>query len=416
MPHEAVLAAGTEPVEAAPARATRLGIGWEGPLLLLLTVTLLSFGLVSLYSASSVMAQTLGLADYHFVVRQAAGAAVGLVLLVVAARLDYRFWRRFAWPLLAIAVLLLLVTVIPGTQAIAPVIKGARRWLVIGPVALQPSEIAKLAVLVWTAMLAVKKQDRFSSLSRGLLPFLIIWGLIVLLIFLQPNLSTALLILLLATLVVFAGGARIGHFILLALVGLPILWRQVESAQYRLRRLAAFLDPSQDPAGISYQITQSLIALGSGGLFGRGVGRGQQKFGFLPEPHNDFIFSMIGEEWGFIGVAVVVVLFTLFALVGYRVARQAPDLFGFLLAVAMTNLIAVQAFLHMGVAMALVPTTGVTLPFISYGRSSLLVCLVAVGILMSIARAGAAGQQAPSATGPGGWGERLRLGRLRRRA
>src|SRR5690606_6309012 len=150
-------------------------------------------------------------------------------------------------------------------------------------------------------------------------------------------------------------------------------------AQYRLRRLAAFLDPSQDPAGISYQITQSLIALGSGGLFGRGVGRGQQKFGFLPEPHNDFIFSMIGEEWGFIGVAVVVVLFTLFALVGYRVARQAPDLFGFLLAVAMTNLIAVQAFLHMGVAMALVPTTGVTLPFISYGRSSLLVCLVAVG-------------------------------------
>lgn len=367
---------------------SRLGTGWEGPVLLLLTVLLLSFGLVCLYSASAIMAQTAGLADYHFVIRQAAGGAMGLVALVLAARLDYRWLRPLAWPFVGVVILLLLVVVLPGTESIAPRVNGARRWLVVGPVAVQPSEFAKFALILWTAMLAVKKQERLPSLSRGLLPFLTVWVAVAGLVFLQPNLSAVLLIGLLAALVVFAAGARIGHFIVVGVVGLPILWGQVEGVAYRLRRVLAFLDPTQDQAGVSYQINQSLIALGSGGLVGRGIGRGGQKFGFLPELHNDFIFAVIGEEWGFLGVLAVVALFTALGMVGYRVARQAPDLFGFLLAIGLTNLIVVQALLHMAVNTALVPTTGVTLPFFSYGRSSLLVCMASVGVLMSIARAG----------------------------
>ncbi|HEY8469336.1 MAG TPA: putative lipid II flippase FtsW [Longimicrobiales bacterium] len=357
-------------------------------MLLLLTILLLSFGLVMVYSASAVNAQTLGLADYHFVVRQALGGAAGMVLLVVLAEVDYHWWARLAWPLLGITVLALVLLVVPGTEAIAPAANGARRWLTVGPVTVQPSEFAKLVLIAWTAKLAVKKQSLLPSLSRGLMPFLVIWGLVALLVLVEPNLSSALLIVMLAALVVFAAGARIGHFLLLGLIALPLLWGQIEAVQYRLRRVVAFVDPTHDPTGASYQITQSLIALGSGGLFGRGLGRGEQKFGFLPEPHNDFIFSMIGEEWGFLGTSAVLLAFVAFGLVGYRVARQAPDLFGFLLAIGMTNLIVVQALLHIAVATALVPTTGVTLPFISYGRSSLLVCLMAVGVLLSVARAG----------------------------
>jgi len=370
----------------ASTRRSLLGTGWEAPALLLLSVALLSAGIVMVYSASSIMAQTQGLPDYYFVVRQASGGAMALVLLGLCSQVDYRRLRIWAWPVLIGVLLLLLVTVLPGTTAIAPRINGARRWIGYGMLQIQPAELAKLAVVIWTAMLVVKKQDRLASLSRGLLPFLLVWTLLAGLILLQPNLSSAMLVMLLGSLVVFAGGARIGHFILLFLVGLPLLWNRVEAAAYRMKRIAAFLDPSQDPAGISYQINQSLIAVGSGGLLGRGFGRGLQKFGYLPEPHNDFLFSIIGEELGFVGVLVLACLFALFALVGYRIAKQAPDLFGFLLAIGLTNLVVVQGFLHMAVDMALLPTTGMTLPFMSYGRSSLLVCAAAVGVLMNIAR------------------------------
>lgn len=369
-------------------RPSKIGTGWEGTALVLLTLLLLSFGCVMVYSASSVAARMEGHPDYYYVVRQVQGGAVGLVLLAITSQLDYRRLRLWGWPILFGVLLMLVVTIMPGTRFIAPSVKGARRWLGMGPVHIQPGEWAKFAIVVWTAMLAVKKQDRLSSLSRGLLPFLTIWGITALLILLQPNLSSAMLVVLMGALVVFAGGARIGHFILLAVVGLPVLWTQVQSAAYRMRRIAAFLDPSNDPAGISYQINQSLLAVGSGGLFGRGFGRGLQKFGFLPEPHNDFLFAMICEELGYLGVVVLVALFALFALIGYRIARQAPDLFGFLLAVGLTNLIVVQGFLHMAVDMALVPTTGMTLPFMSYGPSSLMVCMAAVGTLVNIARQG----------------------------
>ncbi|MFS8638904.1 MAG: FtsW/RodA/SpoVE family cell cycle protein, partial [Gemmatimonadota bacterium] len=194
---------------------SRLGKGWEGAVLLLLTLVLLSFGLVMLYSASAAKAQMSGLEDYHYVVRQVAGGAVGLVGLAVLARIDYRHLRRLAWPLLGVVTLLLLVIVLPGTQPIAPEINGARRWLVVGGVTLQPSEFAKLVIVIWTAALAVKKQEKLPSLSRGLFPFLIIWSVVVGLIALEPSLSAAAIVLLLASLVVFAGGARIGHFLVL---------------------------------------------------------------------------------------------------------------------------------------------------------------------------------------------------------
>jgi cell division protein FtsW len=363
---------------------SRLGTGWEPAALLFITVALLSIGIVSVYSASSVMAQSRGLPDYHFVVRQATGAAAGFMVLVGMAYIDYRRLRILAWPILLTVVFALVVTLVPGAHS--RLVNGGRRWLEIGPMALQPSELAKLALIIWTAALTVKKQDRLTSLSRGLMPFLVIWALVALLIFMQPSMSAAVIVLLLASLVVFAGGARIGHFILLAIIGLPLLWSQIGVAAYRARRLAAFFDPSHDPANVSYQITQSLIAIGSGGIVGRGFGYGGQKFGYLPEPHNDFIFAMIGEEWGFVGLFVVIGMFTAFTLIGFRIARHAPDLFGFLLAVGVTNLIVVQAMLHMLVNLALIPTTGVTLPFMSYGRTSLLVCLAAVGILINIAR------------------------------
>jgi cell division protein FtsW len=371
--------------------ARALSTGWEAPALLLLTVALLSFGLVSVYSASAVMAQSKGVADYHFLVRQMTAAAVGLVALAIAAQVDYRRLRLLAWPILLFAIALLVVVILPGTESIAPRLNGARRWLNFGPAQIQPSEVAKLALIIWTAALAVKKQDKLASLSRGLLPFLAIWGLVMLLIFMEPNLSAACLVLLLSALVAFAGGARIGHFILLALIGLPVLWAQVDSVAYRMKRIAAFLDPSQDPAGVSYQINQAMIAIGSGGLWGRGFGHGLQKFGYLPEPHNDFILAMIGEEWGFVGVLAIIAAFAAFALIGYRIARHAEDLFGFLLAVGLTNLIVVQGLLHIAVNMAVIPTTGFTLPFVSYGGSSVLICLTAVGILVSVARRSAAG-------------------------
>ena len=368
------------------ARSTRLPVGWESPALLLITITLLSIGLVSVYSASSVLAMSDGQPDYYYVLRQLIGASLGLFGLAVAATVDYRHLRLFAWPLLLAVIVLLVVTILPGTEAIAPRINGARRWIQLGPLNFQMSELAKLALIIWTAAMAVKKADKMSSLSRGLLPFLVMWGLVLGLVFLEPSLSAAAITLLLVALIVFAAGARIGHFILLAVIGLPLLWTQVDGVAYRMKRIIAFLEPTQNTEGIGYQINQALIAIGSGGPFGRGFGHGAQKFGFLPEAHNDFLLAMIGEEWGFVGILLLIVLFTAFALIGYRVAREAPDFFGFLLAIGVTNLIAIQAFMHIAVNLSLVPTTGVTLPLMSYGGSSLMVALTSIGILLNIAR------------------------------
>ncbi|HKK92425.1 MAG TPA: putative peptidoglycan glycosyltransferase FtsW [Longimicrobiales bacterium] len=376
------------PMDVAPARVSfpdvGLGRGWEPPVLLALTLMLFAFGLVTLYSASSFFARTQGNPDHFYVLRQATGGAVGLVALAVCARIPFRFWETMAWPLVVATFALLVVVILPGTEGIAPRINGARRWLQVG-VTIQPSEFAKIAMIVWTAMMAVRKQDQFGRLSKGLGPFLAIWGLLLIPVALQPDLSTAMLTGLLGALTLFAAGARIGHFIFLAIICAPVLAQQL-LVGFRFDRWIAWLSPTADSQGAGWQLWQSLIAVGSGGLTGRGFGEGQQKFGFVPEPHNDFIFAMVGEEWGLMGVTFVIVMYTALILIGFRVARRAPTLFGQLLAVGCTNLIALQAVLHISVGLGLVPTTGLALPLVSYGRSNLLVIFIAIGILMSIAR------------------------------
>ena len=382
------------PLDVAPAGPVRLpdsglGRGWEAAVLLVVTVLLLAWGLVVLYSASSVLAMRQDLPDTYYVLRQAIGAAAGLVALAFCAAVPYRAWARLAWPLLAVTVVALVLVVLPWTHAIAPEVNGARRWLNLG-ISLQPSEFAKIAVVVWTAALAVRKAPQFASLSRGMMPFLVVWSVVLLLIALQPDLSTAFLVGMLGALIVFCAGGRLAHFGFLALLALPVLRHQL-AVGFRAERLAAFLDPVSDPTGAGFQVRQSLVALGSGGLYGVGIGEGRQKFGFLPEAHNDFIFAMIGEEWGLMGVLLLVACYATVVLVGFRVAGRAPDLFGELLAVGLTSLIALQALLHMAVGLALLPATGLSLPLVSFGRSNLLVTCIALGMLMSVARASGRG-------------------------
>jgi cell division protein FtsW len=363
---------------------TGLGKGWESGVLLAATLLLICFGLVSLYSASAFLAQRQNLPDTFYVLRQATGAAAGLVVLVLCARIPYTWWRIGAWPLVLGAFGLLVITVLPWTTAIAPEINGARRWLRMG-ITLQPSELAKIAVIIWTAHLAVRKRDQFRSLSKGLLPFFLVWALVLAPILLQPDLSTAFVVGFLGALMIFVAGARIGHFVFLGLVLSPLLLAQLGTG-FRRDRLLAFGDASGHLSAAGYQVHQSLIALGSGGLAGVGFGEGRQKFGFLPEPHNDFIFSMIGEEWGFLGVTFLLVLYMTLVLIGFRIARKAPDHFGQFLAVGLASFIALHAVLHMAVGLGLVPPTGLPLPLVSYGRSNLLVSLMAVGILISVDR------------------------------
>lgn len=360
---------------------------WEGRLLGVVAATLAVFGVAAVYGASSIWAVQNGEPGSAFALRQLVGVIVGMVLLVVGARVDYHTWRRWAWPVLGIATGLLVILLLPFTRAIAPEINGVRRWLDLGFVRLQPSEFAKFAVVAWTAMLAAKKGDQVRDFRTGLLPFLVILVPVLALVLLEPNLSTATLIALLAGVVLFIAGARIGHFLVLGLIALPILWHEIASAQYRLARMVSFLSAGTDVSEQSWQISQSLIGIGAGQLFGVGFGEGLQKLGYLPYAYSDFIFSTIGEEWGFVGVTVIVMLFAVYLILGLRIAHTAPDAFGALLAAGITAMIGLAALLHMAVTLALVPTTGISLPFISYGRSNLLVSLLATGVLINIAHA-----------------------------
>lgn len=359
--------------------------GWERPVLAVLTLLLLSFGLVNLYSASAPLAQRQGLPDTFYLLRQAAGALAGLVVLVVCARIPYRMWRRYAWPLVFASIAVLVILLLPFARAIAPEINGARRWLELPGFRFQPSELAKLAIVVWTAHMAVVRQHRFRSLSRGMLPFLLVWAALLVPVVLEPDLSTAFVIGTGAAITLFVGGARIGHFVffgaLLAPVGALLLGTATRRA-----RILAFRDLATHAEGAGYQVYQSLIALGSGGIAGRGFGEGRQKFGFVPEPHNDFIFSMIGEEWGLLGVGILLGLYAAIIFTGFRIAAGAIDRFGQLLATGITSMLALHAFLHMGVGLGLVPPTGLALPLVSYGRSNLLVTMAGIGILLAVAR------------------------------
>lgn len=362
-----------------------LGRGWEPAAIVILTVSLLVFGLVTLHSASSVMAQQGDLPHYYYVARQGVGVLIGLVIMIVCACVPTEWWRRMAHHILLASVLLLVVVVLPFTEAIAPTINGARRWLRLG-VTIQPSDVAKLAVLIWTAAIAVRKREYFRSLGKGLAPFLVAWSVVLVLVALEPDLSTTLLIAALGGTIVVVAGARLSHFVFLGLLVAPFATATVTSGYRRARWESLLLDPGTVPDGATYQSYQSLVAIGSGGVTGVGFGEGRQKFGFLPEAHNDFIFAMIGEEWGLVGTLAVILCYLALIAMAFRVARRARNLFGELLAVGVATLIGLQAFLHIGVGLGVFPATGLSLPFISFGRSNLVTMLAAVGILLAVAR------------------------------
>jgi len=359
---------------------------WETRLLGVVTLVLLAFGVAATYGAASLVTIKGQSAGLGFAARQLSGAVIGGLMLLWASRQDYYRWRSWAWPLLLVTIVLLVLPLLPFTRDIAPSLNGARRWVDIGPLNFQPSELARLAVVIWCAMLASKKGVQVREFKKGVMPFILILGLVSLLILLEPNLSMATLVALLGGLVLFTSGAKIGHFFLLGGLAAILVFHQIRDAQYRLARVLTFLNPGDATTEGGFQIHQSLVGIGSGGLFGTGFGMGQQKLGYLPYAYSDFLFSTIGEEWGFVGVLVVVLLFALFCWLGFRIARTAADPFGQYLAVGLTATIGLTAFMHMAVSLGLMPTTGLTLPFMSYGRSSQVISLLGTGILINIGR------------------------------
>lgn len=368
---------------------------WETRLIAVVAMALSMIGIIAVYGASSLLRSSGGgTVGSTFALNQVTGFLIGGVLATIVARLDYHLWERYAWPLLGIVAVLLVIPLLPFTGSIAPVVNGARRWVNFGPFRVQPGELAKLVIVAWTAMLAAKKGEQMRNFRRGVVPVMVIVMPIVGMIFLEPNLSMALLVTLLAGIVMFSAGARIGHFLLLAVGSAPLVFGAVATAQYRLARILTFLNSGSAPSEATWQVHQSLVGIGAGQLFGVGIGQGQQKLGYLPYAYQDFIFSTLGEEWGFIGVLGLAVGFGLFVWLGFRIARSARDPFGQLLAAGLTAMIGMSAVLHIGVNLAVLPATGITLPFVSYGRSSLLVSLIATGILVSVGQGRGSGSAA----------------------
>lgn len=359
---------------------TRWAMSVEARALVVLTAALTVFGLAFLYSASAIVAMQNDHASWFFVTRQAMGVCVGVIAFGVAAKVDAERLQRLAWPLMFLTIALMLVTVLPFTTSIAPVRNGSRRF-VLGA-SLQPSELGKLAVVVWTSMMVVKKGDKMRRLTKGLLPILLVTGVLDLLAILQPDLSVALMFTLTMGIILFTAGARIGHFVVLGVIATPLVWGQLLRLQYALTRLLSFI--GEEGLNNNVQLKQSLIAVGSGGFWGEGFGQGRQQFGFVPLGYNDFIASTVGEEWGFLGMVLLVGLFACYAWLGMRIARQARSPFLQLVAVGLTITTVITAFVHIGVVIGLLPTTGLTLPFVSYGRSNLLLSFVMTGILVNI--------------------------------
>lgn len=351
-------------------------------MLVILTGILLAFGLATVYSASAIVEMQAGYGHAHLLFRQLLGMAVGAVLFAIASKLDAEVWERWAWPVMILSLVLLIIVILPFTATIAPRIHGSRRYLF--GASLQPSELGKLAVVLWTSMLVVKKGPAMRRLTKGLLPFLVVIGTLDILVMLEPDLSTAMMFTLIMGIILFAGGVRIGHFVALGVMLIPLLYVKIERLNYVLLRMSAFFDPGSAPLEVSYQLRQSLIAVGSGQVFGVGFGRGRQQYGFLPFGYDDFIAGHIGEEWGFVGLALLVLAFALYAALGFRIARKARTPFLQLVAAGVTVTMVLTAYLHIGVATGLLPTTGLTLPFISYGRSNLVLSLLMTGILVNI--------------------------------
>jgi cell division protein FtsW len=351
-------------------------------LLFTATLVLVCTGVVMVYSASAVWAMDRADDQYLFLFKQLTWAVIGLSLVPVIMRIDYRTYREpiVIWTALAI-VGVLLVAVLFGRP-----VKGATRWLNLGGLGIQPSELAKIAVIIFVAALLERRMDRVNEPSHALLPIGLVVGGLVGLILLQPDLGTAVAILTIAGAMIFAAGISYQYLLGLSLAAMPALYFLIMRSEYRRRRIFSFIDPWADPLNDGFQIIQSFIAVGTGGIFGRGLMDGVQKLFYLPEPHNDFIYSVIGEELGLVGTTLILLCFCIITWRGLRASFRAPDRFGAFLALGLTMMVSFQAFFNMSVVLGLLPTKGIPLPFVSYGGSSLLVNMIAVAVLLNISQ------------------------------
>jgi cell division protein FtsW len=369
------------------------------PLLLLAVLALVALGLVMVYSASAITAQEKLGDGFHYLKRQLVAAALGLVALAAAMKLGYRRLARLAYPLLFMAMLALALVLIPG---IGTSIGGARRWIRFPGFSVQPAELAKVAWVVYLAFSLAKKREKVATFSIGWLPHLITLGALVMLCMAEPDFGSSIGLIFLLFVLLFAAGAKLSYLVGSVLLAIPVAYHAIASSPYRMQRVLAFLDPWAHRHDVGYQVAESLISIGSGGTFGLGLGDGRQKLFFLPEAHTDFIFAIIGEELGLCGVALVVGLYALIIWRGIRASLAAGEPFGTYLGLGITALIAFQAIVNMCVAMGLVPTKGLTLPFVSYGGSSLVVLMGALGFLLSISASGERALRWSTRTGPQG--------------
>ncbi len=345
---------------------------------------LMMMGLVTLYSATYYTAQQGGDA-FSEVKKQLFGMAIGAVAMFFTSRIPYWFWGRHNVALagLGLSAMLLILVIIPG---VGVYINGSRRWLRLGPLSFQPSELAKYSVVLFVALALAARGRRVRKFFSGILPVLVAPGVMFLLILEQPNLSTAGTIIIVSVILVMLAGAKWRHMLVLGAGGLAVGAYYAWSAPYRRERLLSFMDPFAKMNDEGYQLSQSLIAFGSGGVFGMGLGQGRQKYAYLPYPESDFIFAIVGEDLGLFGCLIVILLFIAFLFAGMRIALTCPDAFGCLLAAGITCMICVQAFINMGVVVGILPTTGLPLPFFSAGGTSLSITMAAVGVVLSISR------------------------------
>ena len=358
-------------------------------LLLLSVVVLSSLGLLMVYSSSGINALLQVSDPFAVVGPQAFWAILGAVVLVVCMRLDYRYLRLISIPAYVFALILLVVVLLPPIGPIHPVeVGGSTRWLEIGPLPrMHPAEIAKMALVIYLAHWLAKRGTKASSLFNGLIPFLLITGPVLFLVFLEPDLGTMGVLTLTAFTMFFVAGGSLWQLALVVPAGIAALAFFVSHSAYQMARVQAFLDPWADPQGIGFHTVQGLLAIGTGGVLGIGLGESRQPGQLhLPAAQTDFVYAVLSQELGFIGGVLVIGLYLLLAYRGIRVALRAPDTFGALLAVGITAWLVLQAFINIGVVVVLIPITGITLPFVSQGGSSLLVSLAAVGVLLSISR------------------------------
>ena len=342
---------------------------------------LVGIGVVMVYSASSALALKKFGSDYFFLKKQAVFTLSGIIVLVICRHFPYRFYRPLSYPVLLLSLVFLIALFIPQFGVSAG---GATRWLRVGRFTFQPSELARFALVIYLAYSLEKKGDRLKDFSIGFLPHVFIPAIFAGLIFKQPDFGSVVILGVLTWLMLFIGGVRIKHLFVMILALVPIGMYLLMSAEYRWKRLLGFIDPWQYPTDEGYQIVHSLMAFGTGGIWGAGIGKGYQKLFYLPEPHTDFIFSVVGEELGLIGILVIIGLYAWILIRGIQIAKTTEDPFGSFLAVGLSVAMGLQIVVNMGVALGLLPTKGLTLPFLSYGGTSLLLNMASIGILMNI--------------------------------